>query len=61
MEYQIEVKQVAAQPTAVVRRRARLEELSVVVPQACGEVWAFIRSPGLPRPDGTWRCTWTTK
>ena len=59
MEYQIEVKRVEAQTTAVVRRRTRLEELSTVVPQACGEVWAFIRSPGLP-PDGTWRCTWTT-
>ena len=50
MEYQIEVKRVEAQTTAVVRRRTRLEELSTVVPQACGEVWAFIRSPGLPRP-----------
>ncbi len=50
MEYKIEVKQVESQTTAVVRRRARQTELAVVVPQACGEVWEFARSAGLPRP-----------
>ena len=44
MEYQPRVEQVAPVTTAVVRRRARQDELSAVVPQACGEVWAFVRS-----------------
>jgi effector-binding domain-containing protein len=50
MEYQVEVKQVESQATAVVRRQASLSELTRVVPQACGEVWAFIRSSHLPHP-----------
>jgi effector-binding domain-containing protein len=36
--------------TAVVRRRASQGELASVVPQACGEVWEFIRSSHLPHP-----------
>jgi effector-binding domain-containing protein len=36
--------------TAVVRSRVRPPELSQFVPTACGEVWSFIRSAGLPRP-----------
>jgi effector-binding domain-containing protein len=44
MEYRVEVKQVAAQPIAVVRRRASQQELSRVVPDACGTVWAVLRS-----------------
>jgi effector-binding domain-containing protein len=50
MEYQVSVQPVASQLTAVVRLRARQDELSTVIPQACGEVWAFARSAGLPRP-----------
>jgi effector-binding domain-containing protein len=50
MEYQVAIKQVEPQLTAVVRRRAGLSELSQVIPQACGEVWAFFRSSGLPHP-----------
>jgi effector-binding domain-containing protein len=50
MEYEIRVQQIAAQSTAVVRRRAKLRELATVVPQACGEVWSFIRSSQLPHP-----------
>jgi effector-binding domain-containing protein len=50
MEYQVRVEQVTPQTTAVVRRRARQTELSQVVPQACGEVWAWARSSNLPRP-----------
>ena len=50
MEYQVEIKQVESQTTAVVRRRAGLEQLTWVVPQACGEVWEFIRSSNLPHP-----------
>jgi effector-binding domain-containing protein len=36
------------QPTAVVRRTAAQSQLSTVVPQACGEVWKFLRTTGLP-------------
>lgn len=50
MEYLVQVEQVESQMTAVVRRRADLIELTRVVPQACGEVWAFIRSSHLPHP-----------
>ncbi len=49
-EYQIHVQPVAAQPTAVVRRRAHLDELKTVVPHACGEVWEYFRANQLPRP-----------
>jgi effector-binding domain-containing protein len=49
MNYQVEVRRVEAQTTAVVRRRASQGELSRVVPQGCGEVWAFVRA-GLPNP-----------
>jgi effector-binding domain-containing protein len=44
MAYTIEVKQVESQPTAVVRRRASLQQLSTVVPQACGLVWNFLKA-----------------
>jgi effector-binding domain-containing protein len=50
VEYQVHVERAEAQPTAVVRCRARPDELAVVVPRGCGEVWAFIRSAGRPRP-----------
>ena len=50
MEYQIELRDVQARTTAVVRRRASLGELARVVPDGCGEVWAFIRSSALPHP-----------
>jgi effector-binding domain-containing protein len=50
MEYQIQLKQVASQTTAVVRERAKLSELSEVVPRLCGEVWEYARASGLPRP-----------
>jgi effector-binding domain-containing protein len=50
MEYQVHVLRVDAQPTAVVRRRARPGDLARVVPQGCGEVWAFVRTSGLPHP-----------
>lgn len=50
MEYLVEVRDIQARTTAVVRRRASLAELARVVPDGCGEVWAFIRSSGLPHP-----------
>jgi effector-binding domain-containing protein len=50
MEYQVNVQPVASQLTAVIRLRARQDELATVIPQACGEAWEFARSAGLPRP-----------
>jgi effector-binding domain-containing protein len=47
MSYQVEVKQLAGQPLAVVRRVASQEQLSRVVPAACGEVWNFVRAAGI--------------
>lgn len=44
MPYTVRVEQVASIPTAVVRRRAQLSELSHVVPQACGLVWEVLRA-----------------
>jgi effector-binding domain-containing protein len=50
MEYEVQRKHVDALTTGVVRRRATPRELATVVPQACGEVWAFFRASQLPRP-----------
>jgi effector-binding domain-containing protein len=50
MPYQVEVKQSEPRLTAVVRSRVRPQELSKFVPAACGEVWAFARAAGLPKP-----------
>src|SRR5215469_16456539 len=50
MPYQIKLTNVEAIPTAVIRSRVAPKELSKFVPAACGEVWGFIRSAGLPRP-----------
>jgi hypothetical protein len=50
MSCQIELKQVEALPTAVIRACVAPRELSRFVPAACGEVWTFLRGPGLPKP-----------
>lgn len=50
MRYHIEQINAEAIPTAVIRDRVPSNELSTFVPAACGEVWSFIRSAGLPRP-----------
>jgi effector-binding domain-containing protein len=50
MEYQVHVCPVESQLTAVVCFRATCDELATVIPRACGEVWEFMRSSGLPRP-----------
>ena len=44
MDYDVRVEQVGEQPLAVVRRRATLQELSRVVPEACGTVWGLVRA-----------------
>jgi len=50
MHYQVEVGHSEPTYTAVIRNRVRPEELSKFVPAACGEVWSFVRSAGLPKP-----------
>ncbi len=50
MHYNITLANSEATPTAVVRGRVEPKDLSKFVPAACGEVWSFIRSAGLPRP-----------
>ncbi len=50
MHYQIELRNSRSIHTAVIRSRVRAKELPQFVPAACGEVWSFIRSTGLPRP-----------
>ena len=50
MTYTVVTKHVDPQITAVVRRQANLKDLAQVVPNACGEVWNFVRSSNLPRP-----------
>ena len=50
MLYEIRLTKTEAIPTAVIRSRVQPIELSKFVPAACGEVWSFIRSVGLPRP-----------
>ena len=50
MHYQIELTHSPSIPTAVIRSRVRASDLPQFVPAACGEVWSFIRSAGLPRP-----------
>ena len=44
MEYDIRLEQHSGHPLAVVRRRASLQELSKVVPNACGTVWGVVRA-----------------
>src|SRR5512139_2162931 len=50
MLYEIKLTNAEAILTAVIRSRVKPRELSKFVPAACGEVWSFIRSAGLPRP-----------
>ena len=45
MEYKVQLEQVVhGRPLAVVRLRARKDELSKVVPNACGRVWNALRA-----------------
>lgn len=44
MTYTVESKTVASQPLAAVKRRARQNELSTVVPEACGIVWDAVKA-----------------
>src|SRR6202451_703140 len=48
MTYTFDVQRVESQPIAVVRRRASLQQLTSVVPQACGIVWNFVKALQIP-------------
>jgi effector-binding domain-containing protein len=48
--YHVHVQKVEPQPIAAVRRRAAPGQLAKVVPEACGEVWKFVRAAGIPHP-----------
>jgi effector-binding domain-containing protein len=50
MEYKVEIQRVEPQTTAVVCFQAKIPDLPTLIPQACGEVWTFVRSAGLPNP-----------
>ena len=50
MRHQIQLTNSKSTLLAVVRGLVEPKELSKFVPAACGEVWSFIRSAGLPRP-----------
>lgn len=46
MTVHVEIKQMKANPIAVVRRRARQDQLAQAIPDACGHVWKFVRASG---------------
>src|ERR1043165_2954663 len=50
MAYEIRIERQAGHPLAVVRRRAKMNELTKVVPDACGVAWDLIRKNNLPNP-----------
>jgi effector-binding domain-containing protein len=50
MSYQIGLTDSKSIMTAVIRSRVPPQEFARFVPAACGEVWSFFRSAGLPRP-----------
>jgi effector-binding domain-containing protein len=43
----VRMEQVSSQPLAVVRRRVKEQELSRVVPEACGLVWGVLKKHNL--------------
>ena len=47
MSYDVRLEQAASIPLAVVKRQAKQQELSKVVPAACGLVWNVIRAQQL--------------
>jgi effector-binding domain-containing protein len=44
MDYDVRLEQHSGRPLAVVRRCAQLQDLSKVVPTACGTVWNVVRT-----------------
>jgi effector-binding domain-containing protein len=47
MEYNVHLEQLGSRPLAIVLRRASSQELSKVVPDACGTVWNVVRSQNI--------------
>ena len=47
MPYDVRLADLASTPLAVVRRVATASQLSNVVPESCGVVWAFVRANNL--------------
>jgi hypothetical protein len=45
---EVRLEQHSGRPLAVVRRRARQQDLSKVVPDACGTVWSVVRAQQIP-------------
>jgi effector-binding domain-containing protein len=48
MTYSIRLEQLVGRPLAVVRRQAKLQDLSKVVPDSCGAVWKVVRAQQIP-------------
>jgi effector-binding domain-containing protein len=48
VEYEVRLEQLGSRPLAVVRRRATLQELAKVIPDACGTVWNVVRAQKIP-------------
>jgi effector-binding domain-containing protein len=44
MDHDVRLDHVRSRPLAVVRRRAKPQDLSRVVPEACGVVWGVVRA-----------------
>ena len=47
MDHEVQFLHVEPHPIAAVRRLAKHDELSRVVPEACGTVWNFLRAAGI--------------
>src|SRR5438552_4700744 len=47
MNHDVRLEQFSSRPLAVVRRRASLQELTRVVPDACGTVWNVVRAQNI--------------
>lgn len=48
MEHNVRLEQLGSRPLAVVRRQAPSQDLSKVVPDACGTVWGVVRAQQIP-------------
>lgn len=44
MEHNVRIERLGSRPLAVVRRCARPQEVSTVIPEACGTVWGVVRA-----------------
>ncbi len=51
MPCEIRVIGVEPLPIAVIRTTAARSQLSTVIPKLCGEVWQFVKSSAVPKPD----------